>query len=161
MVGMSQHVYSMPPSGHQRRRVSVEDAARILGISENAVRKRIERGTLQSERDGDTRYVLLEGDMSQHANGMSMDMPGDIALMQAHLDSLQDQLAFLRAELEARTEEARRKDHIIMSLTQRIPELEALGDEPQAPETASETSGSGDVPPEPEKRSWWRRFFGF
>ncbi len=162
---MSQHVYSMPPEGQPSRRVSVEDAARILGISENAVRKRIERGTLESERDGDARYVLLEGDMPQHANDMPDGMPDTIALMQAHLDSLAGQIAFLRMELEARTEEARRKDHIIMSLTQRVPELEAARDEPQAPETSVETSGSGDVPPEPENaaqpRSWWRRFFGF
>jgi hypothetical protein len=41
------------------RRVPVEEAARILGITANAVRKRVERGTLRSEGDGDTRYVLL------------------------------------------------------------------------------------------------------
>ncbi len=67
--------------------------------------------------------------MSQHANSMSDGMPGDLALMQAHLDSLAGQIAFLRMELEARTEEARRKDHIIMALTQRVPELEPVRDE--------------------------------
>ncbi len=164
---MSQHVYSMSEAEHRPRRVSVEDAARVLGISENAVRKRIERGTLESERDGDARYVLLEGDMPQHANDMSDGMPDSIALMQAHLDSLAGQLAFLRMELEARTEEARRKDHIIMSLTQRVPELESPRDEPQAPETPAESSEGKDTPnldkgtqEATERRSWWRRWFG-
>lgn len=140
----------------------------MLGISENAVRKRIERGTLESERDGDTRYVLLNGDMPQHANDMSDSMPGDIAFMQAHLDSLASQIAFLRMELEVRTEEARRKDHIIMSLTQRLPELEAPRDEPHAPESAAEepagaSAGTSEGERETEssrRSSWWRRLFG-
>ena len=147
----------MSNTGNQRRRVSVEDAARIFGISENAVRKRIERGTLESERDGDTRYVLLYGDMTQHADDMSDGMPIDIALMQAHLDSLEDQIAFLRTELEARTEEARRKDSIIMSLTQRIPELEPAPRE--RPEAVSEDKREEQVPDEGERVSWWRRLF--
>ena len=123
MPGMSQHVYSMPNVGHRRRRVSVEEAARILGISENAVRKRIERGTLDSERDGDTRYVLLDADMPQHAtdmpqhdNGMLDSMPGDIALMQAHLDSQMEHIEFLRRELE-------RKDALLLNMTEALKTL--------------------------------------
>jgi hypothetical protein len=161
---MSEYDTSMSNTGNQRRRVSVEDAARILGISENAVRKRIERGTLESERDGDTRYVLLYGDMTQHADDMSDGMPVDIALMQAHLDSLDDQIAFLRTELETRTEEARRKDSIIMSLTQRIPELEAPPEPRESPVSSSEEQERGKGRAEPETAtapsSWWRRFFG-
>jgi hypothetical protein len=41
------------------------------------------------------------------------------------VQSLQDQIAYLRQEAEDWKEEARRKDTIIISLTQRIPELEA------------------------------------
>lgn len=44
-------------------------------------------------------------------------------------------------------------------------ELEALGKALDAPETASEDIGGVEVPPEPQepaqRRSWWRRFFGF
>jgi excisionase family DNA binding protein len=126
MIGMSQYDTDMSGTDPEYQRVTVEDAARILGISENAVRKRIERGSLRSERDGDTRYVLLDDDMSRHARNMSADMP----LMQEHLDSLHDQIAFLRGELE-------RKDAILMSLTQRIPELEAPSEPREVPETAS------------------------
>jgi hypothetical protein len=55
-----------------------------------------------------------------------------------------------------------------MSLTQRIPELEAPREPPDAPQTAAEDAGV--VEPHPatgvaeegsEPRSWWRRFFGF
>ncbi len=53
---MTQHDTDMthPP------RVTVEDAAQLLGVSVDAVRKRIERGTLRSERVGKARYVLLD-----------------------------------------------------------------------------------------------------
>ncbi|MBV9281770.1 MAG: helix-turn-helix domain-containing protein [Chloroflexi bacterium] len=42
-------------------RYSVPQAARILGISERAVRKRIDHGTLAAERDGLRWLVLLPG----------------------------------------------------------------------------------------------------
>jgi hypothetical protein len=98
------------------------------------------------------------------------------------VEELRDHVAFLRAELEARNEEirrreqehreeARRKDTIIAPLAQRIPELPpASSQEPaetrDAPETAAEGTDRGEAPPDPQEpaqpreRSWWRRFFG-
>ena len=172
MPGMSQHVYSMPNVGHRRRRVSVEDAARILGISENAVRKRIERGTLDSERDGDTRYVLLDGDVPRHAtdipkhaNGMSDSMPNDIALMQSHLDSQKEQIEFLRRELE-------RKDALLLNMTETLKALSPLahdapsGERESSSEAPKESTDTQPRTEEPEREtessppSWWRRWFG-
>jgi hypothetical protein len=75
------------------------------------------------------------------------------------VESLQDQISFLRRELE-------RKDAIMLRMTERIPELEVASSPPDsrdAHETASEHSTGGDVTSvsqESEKRSWWRRFFG-
>jgi excisionase family DNA binding protein len=43
-------------------RVTVQEAARLLGISEGAVRARIHRGTLETERDSGTVYVRLNAD---------------------------------------------------------------------------------------------------
>ena len=43
------------------RRTTVAEAARLLGISAEAVRGRIRRGTLPVEREEGTVYVLLEG----------------------------------------------------------------------------------------------------
>jgi hypothetical protein len=42
------------------RRTTVVEAAEILGISAEAVRGRIRRGTLLVERQGGTVYVLLD-----------------------------------------------------------------------------------------------------
>ena len=88
---------------------------------------------------------------------------------QTHLvKSLEEQVSFLRAELLSRNEELRRKDHIIASLTDRIPELPAPRASQWKSEAQKTTSAEGAtedaVPPphtqKPEKqRSWLYRFF--
>ncbi len=127
-------------------RVTVAEAAARLGVKEQAIRKRIQRGTLVHDKDDDGRvYVYL--DTQDRATGTGTD-----AGMSTLVQSLQDQIAYLRQEAEDWKEEASRKDTIIMSLTQRIPELEAPTKPREASDTAQEPS---------ERRSWWRKFFGF
>ena len=182
--------------------MTVQEAAAALGITVEAVRGRMHRGKYGREKAEDGRvYVVLAPD--QLLNGRersappevnvsddSPDYTGDRSFNQSPhvrnqsadngplVEELRDHLAFLRAELEARNEEirrreeehreeARRKDTIIAQLTQRIPELPSVSStEPRdAPETASEDADKGDVPPEKQKpverRSWLHRFFGF
>jgi hypothetical protein len=88
-------------------------------------------------------------------------------------------VAFLRAELAERSaalrrreelhgEEIRRRDHIIAGLVERIPELgpaqaprdghEAPAEEPEGSEPRPDTEGAQEGT---ERRSWWRRWFGF
>ena len=126
---MPEHAIDAPPT----RRVPVEEAAKILGLTANAVRKRVERGTLRSARDGDTRYVILDGDMSRPAADMPNDMPTDQALIVARLENevgflrklVRSRDEELRRERDARKEAERRHDTIIMRMAERIPELEA------------------------------------
>jgi len=127
-------------------RVTVAEAAVRLGVKEQAIRKRIQRGTLVHDKDGDGRvYVYL--DTQDRATGTGTD-----AGMSTLVQSLQEQIAYLRQEAEDWKEEASRKDTIIMSLTQRIPELEA----PTKPREASDAAQEPSL-----HRSWWRKFFGF
>jgi len=174
---MSQHAPNMPHEGTRHAtdtatdmsaplRATVEEAARILGTSENAVRKRIERGTLASEKVDGVRYVLLlDSDMPQHAADTAVDtaadMSQDLALMQAHLDSMQEQVGYLKSVVHTRDEELRRKDHIIAALTERIPELEAPRETSRSARTPS--VDTGEVPseekPRPTQRSWLHRLF--
>ncbi len=159
-------------------RFTVDEAAKLLGTSANALRKRIERGTIHSEKVAGVRYVLLsDRDMPRHAGDASFDMPQDSAAtshdsdtgMSAFVDSLEDQVDYLRRQLEVWQEEARRKDHIIAALTERIPELEpassAAPESRESPQRASVQQGDGAAAREDdggaEKTSWWRRFFGF
>ena len=160
------HVNDTAEGMSKRTRATVDDAAKMLGTSANALRKRIERGTIQSEKVNGVRYVLLsDKDMPQHADDTLGDMPHDSADgMSAFVTSLEDQVDYLRGQLEVWQEEARRKDHIIAALTERIPELEPARD--ASPEVAgghvshSDNGSNGDdVPQEPERRSWWRRLF--
>jgi excisionase family DNA binding protein len=146
--------------------VTVEEAARLLDVSVDAVRKRIERGTLRSEKVRKTRYVLLDdvmppqdNDRTRHDSGYDADRTRQDADMTDLLASMQDQIDTLKRELEDRKEEARRKDAILMTMAQRIPELEAPSEPPQSPVTSSKEQGK-ETTPEQEKRSWWRAFFG-
>jgi hypothetical protein len=132
-----------------RQRLDVTAAAQLLGISSDAVRKRAERGRIESERDADGKlYIMLDTDTPE------ADRRDD-----------RDQLVeFLRSELAAWQEEARRKDHIIAALTERIPELEAASEARGTPVSSSEEQerGTGSAEPEmvTERPSWWRRWFG-
>jgi excisionase family DNA binding protein len=155
---MTRQDADMTTSGH----VTVEEAARLLDISVDAIRKRIERGTLRSTKVGKTRYVLLDdvmthpdADRTRQDYGHDGDMTRQDTDMTSLLTSMQDQIDTLKQELEDRKEEARRKDAILMTMAQRIPELEAPAEPQAAPQTASEEASGTPPPP-----SWWRRFFG-
>lgn len=152
------------------RRVDLQTAAELLGISSDAVRKRAKRGTIPYETGVDGKLYVWVDEVA--SPGETDDYPREAGDHRDDLlEELRDQVAFLRRELEARTEETRRKDHIIMSLTQRVPELEpgTLRDEPHGPETDAETSEGVDAPTDrggretgvQRRSSWWRRFFGF
>ncbi len=148
------------------RWVTVQEAARRLGVKDDAIRKRIQRGTLRSEKDlEDGRvYVYLDTaqdaaydtteDVSQAAVVLVEEMRGRIASLERMLDQ----------EREARTEERRRHDTLMATLMQRLPELEPprASPEPHGPETvAEEPEGTDDRETGVQRRSWWRRFFGF
>jgi hypothetical protein len=141
-------------------RLTVSEAASALGISAEAVRQRIKRRTLTTEKDHDgTVYVLLESDRMR----TNADRTNDQALILTHLDHLEREVEFLRAELRRREEkhqeENRRKDHLLAAALERIPELEAAEEPRDTVVTASEDEAKGDVPPEAQKSSWWRRIF--
>jgi hypothetical protein len=142
------------------QRVTVHEAAELLGITPEAVRARLYRGTLEREDGEDgTVYVRLHAAQLQpHAD----QSPDQSELVK----SLQDQIGYLRAHLDTRTEELREHRRIIAALTQRIPELppassKSTRDAPQSPETATveETEQRFGGAQEGAQRPWWRRVF--
>ncbi len=136
---------------HSKERLSVPDAARLLGITPEAIRQRIRRGTIEHERTEDGRYFVYVTPSEDVENNVENSVQSA---------DLRDYVETLKRELEIRNEELRRKDHIIMSLTQRIPELEPASEPRESPETPSEESGGGEDRGKEERRSWWRRWFG-
>jgi hypothetical protein len=149
-----------------KQRFTVAEAAEVLQLSAEAVRSRIKRGSLQSAKDGNTVYVLLDAEQARPTPAQTSDQT------MALIASLQDQVAYLRGELARREdthlEESRRKDSIIAALTQRIPEIEAPAspEERESPETAKEGSKAREPhsatveAQEGVQRPWWRRMFG-
>jgi predicted transcriptional regulator len=140
-------------------RVSVPEAAKLLGISEGAVRQRMHRGQLQYDKDENGRVYVYPTAVDTTNNDVKT---ADDALV----DELRDRIRFLEQELadrkeEAlrRDEEAKRKDAILMTLAQRVPELEAPSETVQSPTTAANGEEQGIAAPDAENRSWWRRIF--
>jgi hypothetical protein len=168
------------PTEHPTQRVTVAEAARLLGTSAEAVRMRVKRGSLRSTKIKNTVYVLLSPeqtrpnqDQTSAGVGSATNQTQDQTTNQTDdrtvlVESLRSQVEFLQEELKRReevhVEENRRKDTIIAQLTQRIPELEAPSEPREAPVTASEEPHSTQAPPEQQepsqRRSWWRAFFG-
>jgi hypothetical protein len=155
------------------QRLTVAQAAVSLGITEGAVRSRIKRGTLPTVKEGGSVYVVLDDGTSTANYATYTDEPTVEPSAQSELvESLRDQVAFLRAELERRGEEADRYQRIVAGLAQananlsvHVRELEASPEPRDAPETASEGEGRG-MPQEErpfteekegERRSWWHR----
>ena len=136
-------------------RVTVQDAAKILSVTEHAIRQRVYRGTLTSEKDEDGRvFVLLDQD--------AHESPDESPARDSHeiIEMLNDQVSFLRAQLVSRDQELAEMRRLLAGALERIPELEAPQEPRESPTEASTDHGKGDDSPGPERASWWRRFFG-
>jgi hypothetical protein len=152
------------------RRVTVAEAAALLGLSEGAVRSRLKRGTLRKEKakDGKVLVVLAsEGSTGRSTTDSDQTTTDQTADQGTLVEVLREQLAYLRDQLDHEREANRENRRIIAGLVQRVPELEPPKEDPpsgsqNAPGTVLEEGDEGDPAQEPEKRSsWWRRFFGF
>jgi hypothetical protein len=158
-------------------KMTVEVAARILGIKEESVRKRVRRGKMRFEKGADGRlYVYLDsteavrdedgdapaglyGDRSRHE-------PTDAA--REIMEAKDETIRVLQHQLEEEREARRRADTIIARLTQlnvaltgRVP---SLGNPPtELPDTDGEavaTVEGGATISERCGSSWWRRRSG-
>ena len=143
-----------------KRRVTVQEAADMLGISQEAVRMRVKRGTLKSEKRGGRVYILFGTDPTQdQTQDQTTDQGGRIDELRNRVTDLQDQVEMLRSELADWKEEARRKDHLIAAALERIPpQIEPPRDEQESPSEAAPRSDEGVGTQEPE-RPFWRRWF--
>lgn len=133
--------------------MTVNEAAKVLGISEGAVRKRVERGKLEHERTPDGR-LIVRLDTSATSRDRVRDRSHDTTTWnpERYVRNLEDQVQYLReqldAERQARTEEQRRHDTILAQLTSMIPQLETpSSQEPsEATQTGADATDRGDVP---------------
>lgn len=129
--------------GGAATRHTVAQAAGIMGITAEAVRQRLKRGTLPHEKVGGTVYVLLEErshDRPRPDDRRDADGTGDRTEL---VEVLKEEIAHLRRESE-------RKDTIIMSLSQSNADMARMVQAIEAPASSPWTphaSEAGDEPP--------------
>ncbi len=138
-----------------RDRVTIQEAARQLGISEGAVRKRVTRGSLEHEKEESGRvYVYLD---TEGRRGVDDGQDGGVVHeFGALISRLEGEVEFLRDQL-------RRQQEIIAQQAVTMRQLSAPREEPQStivdqereePPESTEGSQTGT------QRPWWRRMFG-
>jgi hypothetical protein len=170
--------------------VTADEAARALGLSVDAVRKRVQRGTIAHEKDqaGRVRIILDDAETLQ-------DTPQDTT-RQPRPDHTAELIATLREQLQAERQAHAEARRIIAGLVERIPAIDAPRGEESSPSEATEspseaTPQPGRVGPQPaaskstqaqeshemhmpevhggplprdqqeaSERPWWRRMFG-
>jgi len=159
-------------------RVTIQEAAQRLGVKEDAIRKRIQRGSMRHEKAQDGRvYVWVDAtrDTTQAASDKSRDEYRDTT-QDERLEDLKEQISYLRLQLDEEREARRRADTILAQLSaanaeqaRTIRAIEAPATQEEAPESAetveeepeearprSGTPGPQTAP----QRPWWRRVFG-
>jgi hypothetical protein len=141
------------------------DAATELGISVEAARMRVKRGTLQGEKRSGKVYIYLntdptptERDRTTDPTATEQQQPSDQPPppdQTALVEQLQSEVTFLRAELESRREADREQRIIISQLAGRVEALQAGqlrtgSTEPNDQHEVEETTG----------RPWWKFWEG-
>jgi len=157
-------------------RLSVAEAAQVLGVTRDAIHKRINRGSIEHEKGEDGRFYVYV-DISTSDLDASTDESKDkskVEALERLLENQQDRISFLERELERRGDETERLHQIVVGLTRataqlsaRLPELEAPSEPLGAPEIVTEKPqgpeetrpGTGDAQKPVEHRSWWQRMF--
>ena len=138
--------------------LTVPDAAERLGLSIDAVRMRLRRGTLQSTDIDGKKHVLVARSVSDETrrdtDATPTAQPSADATM---VEQLRSEVAYLRQTLDAEIEARRRADHLVAGLIDERRELATrlaavtAGDgehETEHRRVADETPTIGDMPQE-------------
>lgn len=142
----------------QHERLTIQEAAHRLGVSESAVRKRIKRGTLKREKTEDGRVLVYVG----------VSAPGAEEVRTPEGDAL---ISEMRSRIQFLEDELQRKDAILLNMTEAMkalspPSHETPPEERESPETVEEEPEGAESrpatagPQEPAWRRWRRRWFG-
>lgn len=138
----------------ETRTVSIGEAAGILRISTEAVRKRIKRGSLRAHKDGDGQWLVdldektiaevaqerAAGGFHLGGNGADGNASGGLGSTSKLQQTLEDEVVFLRDEIGFLRQEIARLDTIIITLTQHTKAL-----------------ASPQISAERPRMSWWHR----
>ena len=159
--------------GLATRRVTMREAADLLGVSKEAIRKRVVRGTLPSEMGEDgRRYVYVEAGRdlaAAEAPTHEHDVHERDVLMAEMVEELHEELGYLREqlnqELERRSAEAKSFQLTIReltsanaSLTERLRALERPQRTTSVNQEVTTTHGAGDDSKRIRLEAGWSTF---
>jgi hypothetical protein len=169
------------------RRVTVTEAAWILDTTVDALRKRVQRGTIPHERDEYGRvWIMVDTDRTrQDTTGPRADTDRPQYELDALISEMRGRIEDLRAQLEAERQGHAESRRLLAAALERIPpQLEPPSEPPGASEMATPQPGRvepqpavesteepreasemhmpevGGGPQPPSERPWWRRMFG-
>jgi excisionase family DNA binding protein len=131
-------------------KVTIQEAARRLGVKEDAIRKRIQRGSMRHEKAEDGRvYVWVEAawDTGRTAQDATQDTAQDTS-QDERLEDLREQVGYLRRQLDDEREARRRADTIIAQLARATEEQARTIRELEAPQEASEDAETVEEAPD-------------
>ncbi len=147
------------------RGMPIGDAAKHFGVTTQAIRKRIKRGTLLATKGEDGTWTVYlpdddpVGDTDQDA-GRDVVAAASIDALNRLVAQLESENTYLRTELsrvgDQHAESERRRDILLSRFAET---LEALPHTTTSPDTIHRRQRA--EPSETPKRSWWRELFGF
>jgi len=150
-------------------KVTVAEAAKLLGISADGVRMRVRRGTIDHEKD-ETGRLLVYVDEAELERNEAQDTSVDayLTLLQEQIEQLRNDVTDWKEQLREEREANRENRRLLAAALERLPPaLEAPEKTPseatEGRQSASEEATEGRPPEEeqsPQKRSWWREFLG-
>lgn len=118
----------MTDSIKDRKGYTVAEAAELLDISREAVRKRIARGTLEANKNLDKTWsvYLTEDDLPQEPQPAVGDTEQDtlIKVLRERIEGLERQIEQMQDIINQQAEAARRHDTILLNLTNKLPQLQ-------------------------------------
>ena len=172
-VAEEHHSTNIPGKGVNR--VTISEAATLLGVHPNTVRNRVKDGSYQAEKivtgHGPTWYIDRDSLVTNTPPSGLQFRPTHIVNKEA-LEVVQDllrpfveDLGKVREELGAervRREQAEReRDELATRLAELEQAPEPLEGDPETVTSASTEEGQGvETPLRQEHRPWWRRWFG-
>ena len=158
-------------------RLSVAEAAEVLGVTRDAIHKRIKRGSIEHEKGEDGRFYV---DVDTSAPGLdeSVDKSKDkskVEVLERLIEGQQDRIESLERQLMRHGDETERLHQIVAGLAQANAEQARTIRAIEAPASEEPTQDAETVEEEPEgaeprsatgstqeatQRPWWRRLFG-